>query len=144
MYAWVVRRIFALLSGRLNRGDIALIERTLAPDVVLSFPGDSSFAGEYRGKPAVVAWFRRFVALQPHYDLHDVTVAGPPWNMRIGVLFSDRIPLPGGGEYRNAGMEHLRMRWGRLEEVQVHLDTQKVAELDAQLEHAAVGAPVTS
>ena len=137
MYAWVVRKIFEGLIARLNRGDIALIERTLAPDVVLVFAGRSSFAGEHRGKPAVVAWFRRFVALEPHYAIHDVTVAGPPWSMRIGVLFSDRIPLPGGGDYRNAGMEYVRMRWGRLEEIRVHLDTEKVAELDERLELAA-------
>jgi ketosteroid isomerase-like protein len=138
MYAWIVRKIFEGLIGRLNRGDIGLIERTLAPDVVLVFAGRSSFAGEHRGKPAVVGWFRRFVALHPHYAVHDVTVAGPPWSMRIGVLFSDRIPLPGGGDYSNAGMEYVRVRWGRLEEIRVHLDTQKVAELDERLEPAAV------
>jgi hypothetical protein len=82
--------------------------------------------------------FRRFVALHPHYDVHDVTVAGPPWSMRIGVLFSDRIPLPGGGHYTNAGMEYVRVRRGRLEEIRVHLDTEKVAELDERLESAAV------
>jgi hypothetical protein len=70
--------------------------------------------------------------------IHDVTVAGPPWSMRIGVLFSDRIPLPGGGHYSNAGMEYVRVRGGRLEEIRVHLDTEKVAELDERLESAGV------
>jgi len=138
MYAWIVRKIFAGLIARLSRGDLALIERTLAPDVALVFAGRSSFAGEHRGKPAVMAWFRRFVALHPHYDIHDVTVAGPPWSMRIGVLFSDRIPLPGGGHYSNAGMEYVRVRGGRLEEIRVHLDTEKVTELDERLESAGV------
>jgi ketosteroid isomerase-like protein len=138
MYAWVVRKIFEGLIARLNRGDLALIERTLAPDVALVFAGRSSFAGEHRGKPAVMAWFRRFVALRPHYAIHDVTVAGPPWSMRIGVLFSDRIPLPGGGHYSNVGMEYVRVCGGRLEEIRVHLDTEKVAELDERLESAAV------
>jgi ketosteroid isomerase-like protein len=138
MYAWIVRKIFEGLIARLNRGDLALIERTLAPDVALVFAGRSSFAGEHRGKPAVVAWLRRFVALHPHYAIHDVTVAGPPWSLRIGVLFSDRIPLPGGGHYSNAGMEYVRVRRGRLEEIRVHLDTEKVAELDERLGSAAV------
>jgi ketosteroid isomerase-like protein len=138
MYAWIVRRIFEGLIARLNRGDPVLIERTLAPDVVLVFPGRSSFAGEHRGKPAVMAWLRRFVALHPHYAIHDVTVAGPPWSMRIGVLFSDHIPFDGGGDYRNTGMEYVRVRWGRLEEIHVHLDTEKVTELDERLEPAAV------
>jgi ketosteroid isomerase-like protein len=54
------------------------------------------------------------------------------------VLFSDRIPLPGGGHYSNAGMEYVRVRGGRLAEIRVHLDTEKVAELDERLESAAV------
>jgi len=51
--------------------------------------------------------------------------------------FEDRIPIPGGGEYRNEGMEYLRIRWGKTREQRVYLDTQKVADLDARLPTAA-------
>ena len=41
----------------------------------------------------------------------------------------------------NEVMEFLRMRWGMLQEQRVYLDTERVAELDAQL--AAAGDAVS-
>jgi ketosteroid isomerase-like protein len=134
MYSWLVRRVLGVALARLNAGDVRLIVWAMAPDAVFVFPGQSSFSGEHRGTDAISAWFRRFVALRPNYQLLDLTVAGPPWNMRIGAHFRDTIPIPGGGLYRNEGMEYGRIRWGRLTELRVYLDTERVAELDAALE----------
>jgi hypothetical protein len=74
------------------------------------------------------AWLVRRV--HPTYRLLDVTVAG-------GVRFTDEIPIPGGGTYRNEGMEYGRIRRGRMTELRVHLDTERVAALDAALGSAA-------
>jgi ketosteroid isomerase-like protein len=133
MYSWIVGRAVRALVGRLNAGDKRTIMRTFADDAHLVFPGDSSFAGDHSGKPELDAWFERFFALRPTFEVHDVAVAGPPWNMRVFFRFSDRIAIPGGGEYRNEGMEYLRIRWGKTREQRVYLDTQKVAAFDAQL-----------
>lgn len=133
MYAWIVRQVLGVLIWRLNAGDARLIVRTYAPDARFVFPGNSSFAGDHRGKPEIEAWFKRFVGLRPTLVLHDLAVTGPPWNMRVLFRFSDRIPIPDGGEYRNEGMEYLRMRWGRIAEQYVYLDTEAVADLDARL-----------
>jgi ketosteroid isomerase-like protein len=137
MYSWIAGRVLRLLIDRLNSGDIRLIMRTFANDAHLVFPGRSSFAGDHRGKPAIEAWLERFVALRPIMAIHDVGVAGPPWNMRIFFRFTDRIPIPGGGEYNNEGMEYMRIRWGRTREQRVYLDTERVADFDARL--AAAG-----
>ncbi len=137
MYSWIIGRVLQALIGRLNAGDTRSLMRTVARDALLVFPGASSFAGEHRGKPAIEAWFKRFVELRPSFVIHDVAVAGPPWNMRVCFRFTDRISIPGGGEYQNEGMEFLRMRWGMLQEQRVYLDTERVAELDAQLAAAA-------
>ena len=83
---------------------------------------------------------RRFVELGPRFVIHDVAVAGPPWNMRVCFRFSDRIALPGGVDYDNEGMEYLRMRWGMIREQRVYVDTERVAQLDARL--AAAGDPI--
>jgi ketosteroid isomerase-like protein len=138
MYSWIVGRVFRVLIGRLNGGDVSPIVRMFAADAHLVFPGDSSFGGDHRGKAEVEAWFTRFAALRPSFVIHDVTVAGPPWNMRASVRFSDRIPVSGGeSDYANEGVLYLRMRWGRVIEERAYLDTQKVAELDRRLEAAA-------
>jgi ketosteroid isomerase-like protein len=137
MFSWILRRVFRVMIGRLNAGDPRPIVRMFAKDAHLVFPGDSSFAGDHRGKAAIEAWFARFAALGPTFVVHDVTVAGPPWNMRAAVRFSDRIEVPGADDYENEGAICLRMRWGRVLEDRTYLDTQRVARLDAQLETAA-------
>ena len=117
--------------------DVRTVVRTFAKDAHLVFPGDSSFGGDHRGRPAVEAWLERFVSLGPSFTIHDVAVAGPPWSMRVCFHFTDRIPIPGGGQYANEGMEYVLIRWGLIREQRVFLDTQKVADLDARLEEAA-------
>jgi ketosteroid isomerase-like protein len=133
MYSWIVGRVVRGLVGRVNAGDVSTIVRMFADDAVLAFPGTSSFAGEHRGRDEIESWFSRFLALRPNLMVHDVAVAGPPWNMRILFRFSDSIAIPGGGRYENEGMEYLRIRWGKAREQRVYLDTEKVAELDRQL-----------
>jgi hypothetical protein len=98
----------------------------VADDISFEFPGSSSFAASTRSKAELVAWLRRFAALNPEYVVRDVVVTGPPWNTRIAVRLSDRI----GDDYANEGMQYLRMRWGKVISDEVFLDTEKVAELE--------------
>ena len=137
MYSWIVGRIVRALIGRLNAGDKPALMRGFADDAHLVFPGDSSFAGDYHPKREIEGFMDRFLALGPSFVVHDVGAAGPPWNLRVFFRFSDRIPIPDGGEYRNEGMEYLRIRWGKVREQRVYLDTQKVADFDARLKAAA-------
>ena len=137
MYSWIVRRALGVLVKQLQSRDVDKLSNAFADEAVLVFPGRNSFAGEHRGKPAIRAWIERFVALRPSFQIHDAAVAGPPWNMRVCFRFSDRIPIPDGGEYRNEGMEYLRIRWGRTTEQRVYLDTERVADLDERLAAAA-------
>ena len=134
MYSWIVRQALRRLETQLGNGEVDKLMAAYGDDAVMVFPGDNSWGGEYRGKAAIRAWLERFVALKPTFVLGEAGVAGPPWNMRIFFRFSDRIVAPDGFEYRNAGMEYVHMRFGKIVEHRVHLDTQKVAELDRHLE----------
>ena len=136
MYSWIVTRILALIYDKVTRGDLRLPLLGLANDAVLIFPGNSSFGGEHRGKPAIEAWMRRFASLHPEFHVHDASAGGLPWNMRMFMRFSDRIVAPNGYVYENAGMEYIVIKRGLIRELRVHLDTEKVAALDAQLEAA--------
>ena len=133
MYSWVVKRIVAFIYAKVSRGDLTLPLLGLAGDAHFSFPGENSFGGEYRGKPAIEAWMRRFASLRPEFTVHDAGAAGLPWNMRIFMRFSDRIVAPDGFVYENEGIEYIAIKRGLIREIRVHLDTQKVAELDAHL-----------
>jgi ketosteroid isomerase-like protein len=133
MYSWLITRIVSLLYGKVSQGDLRLPLLGLAKDAVLVFPGDSSFGGEHRGKSAIAAWMRRFASFHPEFQVHDASAAGPPWNMRVFMRFSDRIVAPNGYVYQNEGMEYIVIKRGLIREIRVHLDTEKVAALDAQL-----------
>ena len=137
MYSWLVGRVAGFLISRLNAGDPRPIVRMFARDGLLVFPGRSSFAGEHRGREQIAAWFDRFAGLGPQFEVHDVGAAGPPWNLRAYVHFTDRIAVPGSGaDYVNHGVIRLRLRWGFVVEDRTYLDTQKVAELDERLRAA--------
>jgi hypothetical protein len=141
LYSWIVRRVTALLYGKVSQGDLRLPLLGLAKDAILVFPGQNSFGGEHRGKAAIEAWMRRFAALRPEFTVHDAAAAGPPWNMRVFMRFSDRIVAANGYGYENAGMEFIVLKWGLIHEIRVHLDTEKVAALDAQLVAAGQAQP---
>jgi ketosteroid isomerase-like protein len=140
MYSWIVGRVLRRTIDRLNAGDAQAPLRMYHEDAHLIFPGSSSFAGDHHGKSQIEPWLERFVSLRPVFVVHDVTVAGPPWNMRVGMHFSDRIPIPDGGEYSNEGMEHIRIRWGKIVEQRVYLDTERVTDFDQRLTAAGAAA----
>jgi ketosteroid isomerase-like protein len=140
MYSWVVRQALRRLEKQLGGGEVDKLMSAYADDAVLFFPGSSSWSGEHRGKPAIRAWLERFVELEPTFHLGDAAVTGPPWNMRLFFRFSDRIVAPDGFEYRNAGIEYVRMRFGKIVEHRVHLDTEKVTELDKHITAAPAAA----
>jgi ketosteroid isomerase-like protein len=137
MYSWIVERLVRLMYDKVSAGELRLPLLGLAKDARLIFPGSSSFGGEHRGKSAIEAWMRRFASLRPEFTTHDAAAAGPPWNMRVYMRFSDRIVAPNGYVYENAGMEFIRIKSGLIREIRVHLDTEKVTALDAQLGAAA-------
>jgi len=139
MYSWIIRRIVASMYAKVSAGDLRLPLLGLASDARLIFPGQNSFGGEHRGKPAIATWMRRFASLHPEFTVHDASASGPPWHMRVMMRFSDRIVAPNGYVYENEGMEYIRIKWGLIREIRVSLDTEKVAALDEQL--SAVGAP---
>ena len=133
MYSWIVGRIVKLLYRKVSEGDLWLPLLGLAKDARLYFPGTSSFGGEQRGKPAIEQWMRRFASLRPEFIVDDAAAAGPPWNTRVFMRFHDRIVAPTGFVYENSGMEYIRIKAGLIREIRVHLDTEKVEELDAHL-----------
>lgn len=133
MYAWCVGVLVRRGFRKLNTGEVSGALEMFAPDAHFVFPDRHSFAADRRDPEQIRAWFERFVALGPHFEIADVIGSGPPWNMRVGVRFADRIALPDGGRYQNEGMQYLRLRWGRVRLDQIFLDTQAVADVDPVL-----------
>jgi ketosteroid isomerase-like protein len=141
MIAWIVRRIVAEGYAKQNRGDFAAVADMFAADGVFEFIGDTPLGGERRGREAVVEWFeqvgREFGRLTLQAD--DVTVSGPPWNMRVIVRLSDRYHLISGDTMSNRGFQFLRLAWGKVKEDRILVDLGVVRRAFELIEARATG-----
>jgi len=134
---WAIRRNLA----RLWAGDPGPLLAGYAEDVRFSFPGRSSWSGEFRGKEEVARWLGRFVRVGLRFEVHEIFVVGPPWSATLCLWFTDRL-TDGAGVlvYENRGTIMARLAWGKITAYEVHEDTQKVAALDPYLEAHGLGA----
>ena len=86
--------------------------------MTLTFPGDSSWAGVYRGKPAVERWLRRFVATGLQIYPDEVVATGFPW--KTTACIRGRIHLrdeSGAIVYENRFVIWGHLAWGRMRAV---------------------------
>jgi ketosteroid isomerase-like protein len=105
-----------------------------AADVELTFPGDSSWSGVFRGKEQVRAWLERFVRVGLHIAADEVVLQGFPWRQTICIRGTDHLDAPGGERvYDNRYVIWGHLRWGKLTDYEVYEDTQKAKALDAWL-----------
>jgi ketosteroid isomerase-like protein len=128
MYAWLVGRMLRTGYAQAVAGRPRMLMALAADDVEFVFPGRNSFAGRLRGKAELVTWLARFASLRPDFCVHDVIVSGAPWNMRVAVRFSDAI----GDDYRNEGVEYLRLRRGKLRSIEVFADTERISAWESR------------
>lgn len=129
MYAWCVKKMTTLAFSRLQAGDATFATSLLADGVRFRFPGKNPFAAELSGKADNQEWLRRFAHFRPEFEIHDVIASGMPWDIRASIHFSDRIGAPDDPDaYCNEGVCIVRLRWGRVVEEKVFLDTQAVAD----------------
>jgi hypothetical protein len=134
MRAWLAMKLIERNMSQLRDGDPAPTLRVDTDDVHLHFPGDSSWAGEYKGKPALTEWLTRFakIGLQIYPD--ELMVKGPPWHMTAAIRGHIHLRDDAGTEvYDNRYVIWGYLRWGRLAEYEVYEDTQKGAALDRYL-----------
>jgi ketosteroid isomerase-like protein len=128
VYAWLVGRMLRTGYAQAVAGQPRMLMALAADDVEFVFPGRNSFAGRLRGKAELVTWLARFASLRPDFRVHDVIVSGAPWNMRVAVRFSDAI----GDDYRNEGVEYLRLRRGKLRSIEVFADTERISAWESR------------
>jgi ketosteroid isomerase-like protein len=122
MYRWTVARLVRFAYRRAIAGDDSFMMKMTSRDVAFNFPGESSFAASLVGRDALRKWLDRFVALEPDFEIRDVVVSGPPWDLAVAARFCDAI----GDDYRNEGVEWIAVRWGRIRSVDVFLDTGRI------------------
>lgn len=134
MQSWIAKQLVTRMMAGLRARDLSLVLRLDADDVVLRFPGDSSWGGEFRGKAEHERWLRRFVeaGLQIYPD--QVVAGGPPWKMTLCVRGHVDLHSPEGEKvYDNSYVIWGLIRWGKLTKYEVFEDTQKTGRVDDYL-----------
>jgi ketosteroid isomerase-like protein len=132
MYKFIVKQIVRRTLARLSAGDYEAVLKQFGPRSRFLFAGDHALGGERRGQDEVRAWFQEMLRLFPgiRIEPRDVVVNGWPWRTTVANHLAIRATLADGREYRNEGMQLLRLRWGRVVEDLIYEDTLK---LDAEL-----------
>ena len=128
----LVARMMVKRSVRAHvNGDIEALLKTFARDVRFRFPGNNSWAGEFRGVDEVRAWLQRFHRVGLSLTVDEILIGGWPWNTKVALHFTDHLEGPDGAlVYENTGFIYARGAWGEIREYEVVEDTEKVAALD--------------
>ena len=130
MYHAIVKRIAKNNFERVNQRDFDSILKDCVPNVYHRFAGTHALGGERHDREAFGRWLGRLARLGPDMKLavHDVWVKGLPHNTTIIVRWSNTDSLPDGSRYENHGVHIIKMRWGRIVEIDANEDSQAVAE----------------
>jgi ketosteroid isomerase-like protein len=125
----------------LNAGDYERLLASFADGAVLHFnDGEHRWAGEHRGKAAIAAFLRNFVAAGLQGEMRELFVAGPLWRLTLIARFDDAAHDRAGEElYRNRTVLLARTRWGRIvSQEDFYEDTKRIDVLEARLTERGV------
>lgn len=129
MYHAIVKRIARRNFERVGEKDYAAILKGCAPNIHHRFGGDHALGGERHDRAALGRWFERLGRLSPTLRLTilDIWVKGGPWNTVVIIRWSAVQDLPDGSPYDNHGIHIIRMRWGKVVDIDANEDSQLVA-----------------
>lgn len=150
MYHAIVKRTAVRNFRLVNEGNFEPLLAACAPDIHHRFGGDHALGGERHDRDALRRWFQRLKAIAPGLVLTvtDVWVSGGLWDTRIFVRWTGAETLPDASEYRNHGVHVIRMRWGKITEIDANEDSQAVAaSMPIRAAHGAseaLAAPIVS
>ncbi len=131
MYHAIVKRIARKNLTRVNAKDFNELLKDCVPDVHHRFGGRHALGGERHDRAALSQWFDRLGRLGKHLTLtvEDVWVKGLPHDTTIIIRWSAADVIPDDGPaYRNRGVHVVKMRWGKIVEIDAHEDSQAVSE----------------
>lgn len=130
MYHTIVKRIATKNFERVNDHEYDALLKDSAPDVHHRFGGHHALGGERHDREALRRWFQRLGRLGPTLKLtvRDVWVKGWPHDTTIIIRWTAAQTLPDGSPYENHGVHIVRMRWGKIVDIDANEDSQIVAE----------------
>jgi ketosteroid isomerase-like protein len=155
MYKATVRALIRRSIQRLNQGNYQPTLAVLRPDATLTFPGDNTWARQFRppqtgraavpthrGRSEIEAFLRRYVEHGIQMEVEDILVNGPPWNTRVAVRVHDWIVGEDGNDtYANRAVLMVRMAWGKVRDQEDYEDSERVSAFDRAQQSSLPAAP---
>ena len=148
MYHTIVRQVIRQGFQHLNQGNYDALLKQFSPDVHYLFEGKHAMGGERHSLSAVRQWFQRVFRLFPclQFEVERVVVTGWPWDTTAAVQLRVAGQLRDGQPYKNALVQFLKLRWGKVVDVYTLENLQALtAALDAlaaQGVNEATAAPI--
>ena len=130
MYHTIVKRVATKNFERVNAHDYDAILKDCAADIHHRFGGHHALGCERHDREALGRWFERLGRLCPTLKLtvRDVWVKGWPHNTTVVIRWVGTQTLPDDAPYVNHGVHVIRMRWGKVFDIDANEDSQLVAE----------------
>ncbi len=150
MYHAIVKRIATKNFERVNDHEYDALLKDCVPHLHHRFGGQHALGGERHDRDAVRRWFQRLGRLAPtlKLEVQDVWVKGWPHDTTVIISWRASQTLADGSPYENHGVHVVRMRWGKVVEIDANEDSQAVAEflkvIAAHGVEEALAAPIVS
>jgi ketosteroid isomerase-like protein len=131
MYHAILKRIAKRNFERVNQKDFDALLNDCVPTVYHRFGGQHALGGERHDREALRQWFGRLGRLGRNLTItvKDVWVKGLPHNTVIIIRWSSTDKFPDGSPYQNHGVHIVRMRWGKIVEIDANEDSEAVANM---------------
>jgi len=129
LYHAIVKRIAKKNFVRVNQKDYEALLKDCAPHIHHRFGGQHALGGERHDREALRRWFGRLGRLGPMLTLtvNDIWASGGPHDTTIIIRWSATQDMPDGSPYHNHGVHIVRMRWGKIVDIDANEDSQAVA-----------------
>jgi ketosteroid isomerase-like protein len=151
MYQLIFKQQVTKGFQNISRANFDSVLSLFAPDIHFTFVGDHALGGDWHSRAMAKRWFERVHRLFPDLQLtpKQIRVAGWPWDVTVVTQFEVQATLPDKSRYRNAGVQILRIRWGKIVDDYLIEDTQLLSTALAQIaasgnEEAAAGPLIPS
>lgn len=130
MYHAIVKRIAKKNFMRVNQKDFDALLKDCVPNIHHRFGGQHALGGERHDREALRRWFGRLGRLGPTLTItvHDVWATGWPHDTTIVIRWSATQEMPDSSPYLNRGVHIVRMRWGKIVDIDANEDSQTVAD----------------
>jgi ketosteroid isomerase-like protein len=130
MYHAIVTKIARKNFERVNQHEYEALLNDCVPNVRHRFGGAHAMGGTRHDRAALRGWFERLGRVAPtlHLTVKDVWVKGWPHNTVVIMRWDATATNADGSPYENHGVHIIRMRWGKVVDIDANEDSEAVAE----------------